>query len=177
MLPGVLKTMFDYNYWANWRLVSLAVTLSGSDLVAPAGLNRVSLLDTLVHILFGEWIWRLRTQEGSSPGPLSPWEALNLPGPETDATATFSILQSRWFEEETAMRAYLSSLEEGDLAKDIRYRTMPGTTYETPLLQLLAHLVNHGTQHRSEAALRLTALGHSPGDLDFIVYLRENAER
>jgi uncharacterized damage-inducible protein DinB len=39
------------------------------------------------------------------------------------------------------------------------------------LWQALAHVVNHGTQHRSEAARPLTDVGHSPGDLDMVDYI------
>ena len=38
---------------------------------------------------------------------------------------------------------------------------------------MLTHLLNHGTQHRSEAAALLTQAGRSPGELDLIVYLEE----
>jgi uncharacterized damage-inducible protein DinB len=37
----------------------------------------------------------------------------------------------------------------------------------------MAHLVNHGTQHRTEAAALLTDFGHSPGDIDLIYFLDE----
>jgi len=36
--------------------------------------------------------------------------------------------------------------------------------------QMLAHVVNHGTQHRSEAAALLTTAGRSPGEIDMIFF-------
>jgi uncharacterized damage-inducible protein DinB len=41
------------------------------------------------------------------------------------------------------------------------------------LWHCLLHVVNHGTQHRSEAAAILTGYGHSPGDLDFTMFLSQ----
>ncbi len=38
---------------------------------------------------------------------------------------------------------------------------------------MMAHVVNHGTQHRSEAAAMLTGFGCSPGDLDMIYVFHE----
>jgi uncharacterized damage-inducible protein DinB len=44
-----------------------------------------------------------------------------------------------------------------------------------PVWQTLAHVVNHGTQHRSEAAVIVTEAGRSPGDLDMIPFAQEIA--
>lgn len=41
----------------------------------------------------------------------------------------------------------------------------------------MARMVNHGTQHRSAAAVLLTQLGHLPGDLNFIMFLREQSTK
>ena len=42
-----------------------------------------------------------------------------------------------------------------------------------PLWQLLLHMVNHSMQFRSEASILLTAYHQSPGDLDMLIFQRE----
>jgi uncharacterized damage-inducible protein DinB len=72
-----------------------------------------------------------------------------------------AALRERWQEEETAVRAYVAGLTEAELNQVVKYTTMSGWPMENILWQILVHLVNHGTQTRSEAALLLTGYGYS----------------
>ena len=74
--------------------------------------------------------------------------------------------------EERTMRAYVASLDSATLAQPIAYRSTGGSALSNTLWHILVHVVNHGTQHRAEAAVLLTALGRSPGDVDLIVFVR-----
>ena len=67
-------------------------------------------------------------------------------------------------------------LADETVAMTISYISVSGSRNEQPLSHLIAHLVNHGTQFRAEAAVRLTQLRASPGDLDLINYLRFHAQ-
>ena len=156
--------LYEYNYWANAQVLKAAARVTEAQLIAPAGVSHRSLRGTLVHILATEWIWRMRCQEGLSPGEL-PSEA-DLPSLEA--------IHSRWQSEEQAMRAYLASLHDADLAGVVGYTTTRGIPHNNRLWHLLVHVVNHGTQFRAEAAVLLTEYGHSPGDLDLIAFLRGN---
>jgi uncharacterized damage-inducible protein DinB len=60
-----------------------------------------------------------------------------------------------------------------NLNEAFQYKTMDGQARENVLWHAMAHVVNHGTQHRSEAAAMLTEMDSSPGDVDMILFLRE----
>jgi uncharacterized damage-inducible protein DinB len=88
-----------------------------------------------------------------------------------------AALRARWHEEETKMRSFLGHLADADFIRVIEYKNTIGTSFARPLWQMLAHLVNHGTQHRAEAATILTDLGHSPGGIDFTKFLDERKDK
>jgi uncharacterized damage-inducible protein DinB len=71
------------------------------------------------------------------------------------------------------MRACLERLSDEDINSHLRYVNDEGILRDRILWHCLLHLVNHGTQHRSEAAALLTRYDASPGDLDFTFFLIE----
>ena len=163
MTKREITTLFDYNYWANHRVLDAAARVTPAQFVAPAGLSHGSLRGALVHVLSAEVVWRLRCQEGISP----PAMLLETGFPTLESLGEF------WSEEERAMRAYLDGLADDDIKGTVRYQTTQQVPHQNELSQLFAHVVNHGTQFRGEAAVALTAYGQSPGDLDLIFFLRE----
>ncbi|HXF85128.1 MAG TPA: DinB family protein [Anaerolineales bacterium] len=158
-----ILTLYTYNQWANAKILDAAAKVTPEQYLAPASFPHGGLRGTLVHILFAEWIWRNRWQ-GTSPNyRLKP-----------DDFPTFETLRSRWAEEEKALMAFVDGLTDEKLNSEFSYTSTEGTRHKRILWQAMAHLVNHGTQHRAEAAAILTAFGHSPGDIDLIYFLIEN---
>ena len=164
MRTNEIRGFFDYNYWANGKILAAAEGLTAEQYTAAVpGLSYSSVRATLVHMLAAEAIWRRRCLVGESPTALL--READFP--------TLAGLRRLWAEEEAAMRDGLARLTDERLAGPLEYRTTNGAPMrEAQLWRLLVHVVNHGTQHRAEVAVALTACGLSPGDVDYIVYLR-----
>ena len=69
--------------------------------------------------------------------------------------------------------AFVEELTDEKLCNYLEYLSARGP-YQIMLWQVMVHIVNHGTQHRSEAAAMLTNFGYSPGDVDMIDFLGES---
>jgi uncharacterized damage-inducible protein DinB len=157
-----IQLLFKYNQWANAKILKAASAVTQEQFVAPASYPHGGLRGTLVHALFAEWVWRKRW-EGESPTT-----RLNV-----EDFPTFESLQTRWLEEEKLLMKFIQAQTDDDLNEAFQFRALNGDSRENILWQAMAHVVNHGTQHRSEVAAMLTDLGHSPGDIDMSLYLME----
>ena len=156
-----IRLMFDYNFWANRLLLAKAAEVTPDQFSAPTTHSWGSLRGTLAHVLDSEhgWLRIVQTGEGM-------FDEL-LP----EAFPTVAAMRERWDAEEAAWYAYLASLTDADMPRIIRYEVEEGIR-ERVLWHCLYHVVNHGMQHRSEAAHTLTQYGQSPGDIDFTLFLR-----
>ncbi len=153
-----IRDMYDYNYWANRHLLAMAEKITPEQFIAPSSHSFSSLQKTFVHTLDAEWHWRLLLQKG---------EVWVQPDLNAADFPTIALLQQRWQQEEQTMRDYLDSLHNEDLMGIVRYEVEGGVVRQRLLWHCLFHVVNHGMQHRSEAANLLTNYGQSPGEIDF----------
>jgi uncharacterized damage-inducible protein DinB len=148
-----IRFLFDFDRWATSRILDALTRDSGVDEATWSTTNAIDergLGGILVHHLGASLRWRHGLAETGE-----------APRPEHGPLPTPTALRSAWEAEWPALDTWLASRDDAWLAS-----TDEGVAF----WQMLAHVVNHGTQHRSEAAALLTAIGRSPGDLDMIDY-------
>lgn len=154
-----VDTLFDHMYWVNGRLLDAADRLPPEQFTAPSTTTTRDLRATLVHELDVEWSWRLNLQNrlAEDGAELNPADFSDV-----------ASLRERWEQDEAEMRAWLGTLDDGDLAAEV---ASTFTRDRRPLWLFLVHILTHAAQQHADAATLLTAAGHSPGDIGFIAYL------
>ncbi len=168
-----IKLLYDYNDWADARILAACARVSPEQYAAPASYGRGGLRATMVHILDNLWQQRI-TLQGYYQEPLADEAAYDATELHEDAFPTLAVLRERWRVEQQEMRAYLDRLTEETLNGTIRY-VIPGAIRERVVWHILLEVIIHATQHRSEAAALLTSYGQSPGDFDFLPFPDERA--
>ena len=160
-----IKTLYQFHYWANRRILAQCAKMNVEQLQAKVSPDARNLLETLVHQLDTEWGWRLRCEDLPDPGEMSTAE---LP--------TVAAIQTRWEQDEREMWAYIERLSDAQLNGIMRY-PIPDGWRERVLWHVLVHIVNHSTQHRSEIAILLSNAGFSPGEMDFNFFIHEQGHQ
>jgi uncharacterized damage-inducible protein DinB len=159
---ATIAALYEYNSWANGRVLEASSPLSPSDFTRDLGSGYGSVRDTLTHIAWGEWIW-LRRSQGISP------KLVFQPADFADVGS----LRERLRDVERERSGFLLTLTHESLLREVEYRNVRGETWRYPLWQQLYHVVNHSTYHRGQVAILLRQLGLPPSATDFLVYYDE----
>ena len=158
-MKEMIVTLYEYDCWANRRIFDGAQQLSEEQYRAPSAFG--SLHHALSHLAGVEILWRTLAQDGTLTN-------CRLPSRNS---ASLDEVRALWQEEEK--RAFLEGLTEADLAAELELTSPRGDTNSYARWEMLNHMLLHSMQHRTEAAAILTEHGRSPGDLDFIFFIRE----
>jgi uncharacterized damage-inducible protein DinB len=164
MTPEEMKVLYDYNSWANRRVLEAASKLTVEQFTKPLCSSFSSVRDTLGHIFGAEWIWLERFQ-GRSPASL----------PDVTHFTDIESLKESWAEFEPRLLSFVRGLTQQDLERVMEYKTLKFGVYSNPLWQSMQHLVNHGTYHRGQVTTLLRQLGAQPILTDLMHFYRERA--
>ncbi len=164
MTAEEMRSLFDYNAWANHRSLEAAAALPNDQFIRPLGSSFPSLRDTLTHICGAEWVWHERFQ-GNSPSAL----------PDLSSLGTAVALRAHWSQQESKLLGFVAGLTQADLDRIMEYKTLKFGVYRNPLWQSMQHLVNHGTYHRGQVTTLLRQLGAKPILTDLMHFYRERS--
>lgn len=153
--------LIDYLYWVRDAVLGAAAGLDDARFTSADTVATRDLRATLVHELDVQWSWRerLRGADWEEWGPDAELRGEDYP--------TLEAVAEHWRRDEADMRDWLASLTDADLDAP------PVRSEDTrPLWQYVMHLVAHGIQQLSEAAVLLTRAGHSPGEIGYLEYVQ-----
>jgi uncharacterized damage-inducible protein DinB len=135
-----LQHLYDYNYWANKRYLSVAETLTEEQLFRKQGHSWDSVHAVFVHMMGSERMWPMRWR-----GEIGTFlDAKDFP--------TVASIREYWVDVEKNLRIFVAEQTERSLLGDITYTNPKGETFTLPLWNMVVQPPNHNTHHRGELA-------------------------
>ncbi len=152
-----IRTLFEFNYWANEQLLDEAAQLAEEQLYGPASVSHGKAFDLIRHMLDVEWSFRLFASGGDGQKFL--WQVADV--------SDLAAVRRFWTAEAGRLFAFLDGLTDDDLDRPIDLGTAQGGAPRfMTIWQILMHVHIHSVQHRSELALYLEVCGRKlPGEL------------
>jgi len=158
--PGqsVLASMFEYNAWANLKLLGFCAGLSDEQLDSTTVGVFGTIRATLRHIVYSEVNYASRVIHR---------EPENLP--ERDKFSGFEVLDSavRWANDE------LLKLSVAATSSTMVVESRPEGTLKYKLADLMTQATSHAMEHRTQICSVITSLGLEPPDLSTWAWMDE----
>lgn len=161
----IRTTLWDYNYWATYRLLDALETISDNDFTRPNAYSVGSIHTQLVHIMWAEAVWYTRLHE--QPRPLF----------TADDYPTLASIRVKWSDIKAQWMQYLSDLTDDQLDTDIQVIRGNGDPYTMTIRSILHHVPNHGTNHRAQILSLVHQYGGETFEQDMTAYIRYQQEK
>ena len=171
MTKDDILLLYEYDRWANNRVLQAASGLSPEQFTRDLGGGFRSVRDTLVHIIAGEWGW-LTYWKATSPSSAfltNLWDRVDVLF-RPDAFPDVRAVRAKWAEVEKEQMEFVTSVTEEALGM-----SLPVRTTQLSLAHLMQHLANHSTYHRGQVSLMMRQLHAEPLPTDFALFLLEGS--
>ena len=156
MFADHVRRMARYNVWANGRIYDAVAALPQGAFEAERPAFFRSIKGTLNHLLVGDRIW-LAFLTGTEHGI----ERLN-----TTLYDDLASLRAAREAEDKRLGAFVAALDDAYFSGTLRYRSVLGDQFETPLAVVFAHIFNHHAHHRGQVHDLLSQTAVPPPVLD-----------
>ena len=159
MSVHAVEKLFAYNRWAWNRVFPSLAALPAEEYFAERPFFWHSLHGLAAHGYSAEWNWLQRARDASSPRPAT-----------VEEFASFAALRAAWEPTWVAWEQFIGSLTSSALSETVHYRNYAGESFSLKLDDVLRHVVNHATEHRSQMTPLLAQLGHPTEPLDYAYF-------
>lgn len=147
-----LTDLFEYDHWANTRWLDQLRALDDVE-------SRTRALMAHLPATKRVWITRLRGED-SADVPI--WPSLDWDACARLLDATHDDYQ-----------VFLDQCSAYDLKSAIAYPNSQGTEFQTPVREVLMHVITHNHYHRGQIAQAVRQQGGEPVNTDYITYSRQ----
>jgi uncharacterized damage-inducible protein DinB len=162
-LKHYLEHLYDYNYWANKRYLTVAETLTEEQLRYKQGHSWDNVHAVLVHMMSSERMWPQR------------WRGEKAEFLDAKDFPTVATIKDYWVDVEKSMRRFIAEQTETSLLRDVTYTNPKGETFTLPLWQMMVQPPNHNTHHRGELAAMFALMNIPHPEEEVIQYFLDRS--
>jgi len=161
MNADAFRHFYNYHFSENRKIWEHVALLSFEQFTQPVDYSHGSVRDQIIHLIDAEQVWFCELRYVM---PLDP-----LPSATSDDR---DAIRAYWDTVEQTIRIYLAELRDDMLfTKPIKY---PEEDKDLIVWQVLLHVANHATDHRSQLLRALHDLGVDTKSQDYIFYTYGN---
>jgi uncharacterized damage-inducible protein DinB len=163
-MKTLLKTILDYNSWANQQVWNCVQSLSDEQFNQAHAYSVGSVYEQIFHLMSTDF-WTLTMLDGS--------DSSNAPKKEDFTTR--DAIWTRWQEIDTAYHTWLDKATDDDLNREIGFPETNELTVTGSCAEYLVIIENHTTNHRAQILALIHQLGGETCEMGMYYFICERA--